>query len=331
MELIDGCGRKIDYLRMSVTDQCNLRCGYCMPMRSRRHHVNKADILTFEELVQLVSAAVTAGIKKIRITGGEPLVRNSIVQLCRMLAKIDGLEELTLTTNGVRLKQLAQPLKDAGVQRVNVSLDTLNRKTFKYITGKDLLPHVLAGIKEAEKFGLVPIKINTVVMRGINDGEIQELADLSINYPYQIRFIEIMPFEGNKYFNFSRLYMPVREIIQNINGFDQAHPVFPKRYSGPAALYSFKNARGCIGLIGAMSGHFCKNCNRIRLTAGGKMRTCLFGRTEMDMKTLLRNGADQSDLIGFFQKGILTKPREHKGIPSASKSWHERGMYSIGG
>ena len=168
-------------------------------------------------------------------------------------------------------------------------------------------------------------------MRGINDDEIQELADLSRTHSYQIRFIEMMPFEGNMHFNFSRMYMPVQEIIRNIDGFERAHPVLPKKYSGPASLYSFEKASGCIGLIGAMSRHFCKNCNRLRITAGGKLLTCLFGRTEMDMKTPLRNGADQTDLIRLFKKAILAKPRQHEGIPTASQPWQEQGMSSIGG
>ncbi len=331
MILTDGWGRNIDYLRISVTDQCNLRCGYCMPVLSRRCHVSKADILSFEEIFQLASAAVAAGVKKIRITGGEPLVRNNIVRLCRMLASIDGLEELTLTTNAVRLKQLAQPLKNAGVQRINVSLDTLNRTTFKKITGMDCLPDVLAGIKEAQRIGLMPIKINTVVMRGINDHEIQELAELSLNKPYQVRFIEMMPFDGSKHFNFNRLYMPVREIIQNINGFERAHPMLPQKYSGPASLYSMPGAKGCIGFIGALSRHFCKNCNRMRLTAGGRLRTCLFASAEMDMKTPLRNGADQTDLINFFQNAILAKPRQHPSVVDSFDRFQDRGMYSIGG
>ncbi|MBW2515130.1 MAG: GTP 3',8-cyclase MoaA [Deltaproteobacteria bacterium] len=329
MELIDGCGRKIDYLRISITDQCNLRCGYCMPMRSRRHHVNKADILTFEELVRLGSAAVTAGIKKIRITGGEPLVRNSIVQLCRMLAKIDGLEELTLTTNGVRLKQLAQPLKDAGVQRVNISLDTLIREKFKKITGKDRLLQVLTGIREAEKIGLAPIKINTVVMRGINDDEVPDLAGLSVKNPYQVRFIEMMPIDKNSRFIFKQMYISTQDIIKKIPDINQAHIVFPQKRSGPAKLFALPGAKGCIGFISAVSQHFCRNCNRLRLTANGKLRTCLFAKDETDFKSALQKGAGKVDLIELFRKSILNKPQQHE--ESASDLLEHLSMYAIGG
>lgn len=331
MTLIDSYGRKIDYLRISVTDHCNLMCGYCMPALSRQRHADRSEILSFEEILRLSSAAVAAGIKKIRITGGEPLIRKDIVKLCRMLANIDGLRELTLTTNGVRLKQFAEPLFRAGVQRVNISLDTLNREKFKKITGKDKLLNVLAGIQEAEKVGLAPIKINTVVMRGVNDDEVPDLADLSAKNPYQVRFIEMMAFDNSRLFSIGQRYMPIQEIIQRIPGIDQAHILFPQKRSGPAKIFALPGAKGSIGFIAAMSRHFCRKCNRLRFSVDGKLRTCLFARKETDFKLALRNGSSTADLIELFQKAVLVKPRQHRETTSVSNSFNDRGMYAIGG
>lgn len=331
MTLIDSYGRKIDYLRISVTDHCNLMCGYCMPALAKQRHANRSEILSFEEILRLSSAAVAAGIKKIRITGGEPLIRKDIVKLCRMLTSIDGLKELTLTTNGVRLKQFAEPLLRAGVQRVNISLDTLNREKFKKITGKDRLLNVLSGIREAEKVGLAPIKINTVVMRGINDDEVSDLADLSVRNPYQVRFIEMMPIDKNRRFSFRQMYIPIQDIIQRIPDIDQAHMVFPQKRSGPAKIFALPDAKGCTGFIAAVSQHFCQNCNRLRLTANGKLRTCLFAMDETDFKSVLRKGAGKADLIDLFRKSILNKPQQHGESASASDSLEHRGMYAIGG
>lgn len=329
MTLIDSYGRKIEYLRISVTDHCNLMCGYCMPALAKQRHANRSEILSFEEIFRLSSAAVSAGIKKIRITGGEPLIRKDIVQLCRMLASIDGLRELTLTTNGVRLKQFAKPLLRAGVQRVNISLDTLIREKFKKITGKDRLLQVLAGIREAEKVGLAPIKINTVVMRGINDDEVPDLAGLSVKNPYQIRFIEMMPIDKNRRFIFRQMYISTQDIIQRIPDIDQAHMVFPQKRSGPAKVFALPGAKGCIGFISAVSQHFCRNCNRLRLTANGKLRTCLFAKTETDFKSVLHKGAGKADLIDLFRKSILNKPQQHR--ESASDLLEHLSMYAIGG
>jgi cyclic pyranopterin phosphate synthase len=331
MTLTDSYEREIDYLRISVTDHCNLMCGYCMPAHSMRRHVRRSEILSYEEIHRLSSAAVAAGIKKIRVTGGEPLIRKDIVQLCRMLADIDGLRELTLTTNGVRLKQFAKPLFRAGVQRVNISLDTLNREKFIKITGRDRLLNVLAGIQEAEKVGLAPIKINTVVMRGVNDDEIPDLAGMTMENPYQVRFIEMMPFDKNRLFRFSQKYMPIQEIIQRIPHIDRARIIFPQKRSGPAKVCALAKAKGSIGFIAVMSWHLCRNCNRLRLTANGKLRACLFAQEETDFKSVLRRGASQAELIELFRKSTLLKPRQHQKITAVSDPLNDRGMYAIGG
>jgi cyclic pyranopterin phosphate synthase len=330
MTLVDTFHRKIDYLRISITDNCNLKCKYCSPPFSGRTHLQRREILTYEEIAILAEAAVAAGITRIRLTGGEPLIRNEVVDLCRMLAEIDGLESLSLTTNGVRLRALAEPLSRAGVQRINVSLDTLKRNRFKQITGQDRLTEVLAGIEAAEAAGLAPIKINTVVMRGVNDDEVADLTALIFSKPYHVRFIELMPFQHASCSDYHRLHMPVGEIVRKIPGIDRAR-VFPLLDNpGPARLCALPGAKGKIGFIAPMSWHFCGSCNRLRLTADGKIRSCLFSNVEMDIITLLRCRASKKDLIEFFMSAVKRKPRRHK-LNGTSPSQSGRGMYAIGG
>ncbi len=312
MALIDTFDRKIDYLRISITDRCNLNCKYCSPPFSGRTHLKYREILTYEEIVTLAEAAVTAGITKIRLTGGEPLIRNGVVDLCDMLTEINGLESLSLTTNGIRLQALAKPLAMAGVKRINVSLDSLKRNQFTQITGQDRLTDVLAGIEAAEAVGMDPIKINTVVMRGVNDDEIAELAALTFNKPYHVRFIELMPFQHTSCGDFERLHVPVGEIIQKIPGIDRAQINSSLDNSGPARLCSLPGAKGKIGFIAPMSWHFCGSCNRLRLTADGKIRSCLFSNVELDIKTLLWRNASRKELIKFFTSAVKHKPRRHQ-------------------
>ena len=330
MALIDTFQRKIDYLRISITDHCNLNCSYCSPPFSGRTHLQRREILNYEEVVVLAEAAVSAGITKIRLTGGEPLIRNGVVDLCRMLTGINGLKSLSLTTNGVRLGALAEPLARAGVDRINISLDSLKRNRFAQITGQDRLPEVLAGIEAAEAAGLAPIKINTVVMRGVNDDEVADLAALTFNKPYHVRFIELMPFQHASYGDYDRLHVPVGEIIRMIPGIDNArvNPILEN--PGPARVCALPGAIGKIGFIAPMSWHFCGSCNRLRLTADGKIRNCLFSNDEMDIKTLLRSGASKNELIEFFISAAKQKPRRHH-LNENSHSKTGRGMYAIGG
>jgi len=330
MALVDTFGRKIDYLRVSITDHCNLNCKYCSPPFSGRTHLQRREILTYEEIAVLAKAAVAAGITRIRLTGGEPLIRNGVVDLCRLLAKIDGLESLSLTTNGVRLAALAVPLSRAGVHRINVSLDSLKRNRFAQITGQDRLDEVLAGIEAAEAAGLAPIKINTVVMHGVNDDEVADLAALTFDKPYHVRFIELMPFQHSSGGDYDRLHVPVGEIIRKIPGINCArvNPILDN--PGPARLCALPGAKGKIGFIAPMSWHFCGSCNRLRLTADGKIRNCLFSNDEMDIKTLLRHGASKKELIGFFTSAVKHKPRRHQ-LKGNSHGKTGRGMYAIGG
>ncbi|MBW2481374.1 MAG: GTP 3',8-cyclase MoaA [Deltaproteobacteria bacterium] len=328
--MVDSFQRKIDYLRISITDHCNLNCTYCSPPFSGRRYLERREILSYEEIAVLAEAAVAAGITKIRLTGGEPLIRKDVVALCRMLAAIDGLESLALTTNGIRLKTLAKPLAMAGVKRVNVSLDSLQRQRFARITGRDRLAEVLAGISAAAAAGLAPVKINTVVMRGVNDDEVVDLAALTFDKPYHVRFIELMPFQHAGVGEYGRLHIPIGEIIHKIPGIDTARVDPFIDNPGPARLCALPGARGNIGFIAPMSWHFCGSCSRLRLTADGKIRSCLFSNDEMDIKTLLRQGAAKKELVEFFASAVQNKPRRHQ----LSENGHgkaERGMYAIGG
>jgi cyclic pyranopterin phosphate synthase len=330
MALVDTFHRKIDYLRISITDHCNLNCKYCSPPFSSRTHLQRREILTYEEIAILAQAAVAAGITRIRLTGGEPLIRKGVVELCQMLAEINGLESLSLTTNGIQLRKLAIPLNIAGVQRINVSLDTLKRNRFTQITGQDRLAGVLAGIEAAEAAGVAPIKINTVVMRGVNDDEVADLAALTFNKPYHVRFIELMPFQHSHCDDYDRLHVPVGEIIRKIPGIDRArlNPILGN--PGPARLCALPGAKGKIGFIAPMSWHFCGSCNRLRLTADGKIRSCLFSNVEMDIKTPLRRGASKKKLIEFFTSAVKHKPRGHQ-LNGDMHGKTGRGMHAIGG
>jgi cyclic pyranopterin phosphate synthase len=328
--LVDPHGRTIDYLRISITDRCNLDCLYCAPLGGRKR-LSHAEILSYEEILRITNAAVNSGISKIRITGGEPLQRKGMVRLCRMLADIDGIESLAMTTNGILLKEFAAPLFEAGVRRVNISLDTLKPERFKNITGKDLLYQVLEGIKAAEKVGLNPIKINTVVMRGINDDEIEDLAGLTLDKPYHVRFIELMPTPGYTKEKHHALFVPISEMIDRINMMEKLRLIDKDPSFGPAMLYSFPGAPGKVGFIAPLSRHFCETCNRLRLTADGKLRTCLFSEKEIDIKGFLRKGASMQALSDLIKHAARSKPQQHHLNDVAPNIPSNLTMRSIGG
>lgn len=329
-KLIDSYDRIIDYLRISITDRCNLDCFYCTPFggRDRRSHI---EILSYEEIVRAAKASVLAGISKIRITGGEPLQRRGMVGLCRMLADIDGIESLAVTTNGTFLKELAGPLFEAGVRRINVSLDTLKPERFKKITGGDLLYRVLEGIEVSEKVGLSPIKINTVVMRGINDDEIKDLAKLTLEKPYHVRFIELMPTQGHTMENHHSLFVPMGEMIDRVKMNGNLQLETKTESFGPVKLCSFPGAAGKVGFIAPLSRHFCGTCNRLRLTADGKLRTCLFSEKEVDIKGSLRKGDSMEDLAFIFKQSIQGKPERHQLNDNLTLNPSGRVMRAIGG
>ena len=306
MYLADNHGRKINYLRLSVTDRCNMRCVYCMP-ETGIDKCQHADILSYEHFHLIARAAVALGIEKIRVTGGEPLVRRGILNFLAELTDIPGLKQLVLTTNGVLLPEMAQGLKDAGVQRLNISLDSLQPQMFRQLTRTDLLPQVLAGIAAAERVGL-PYKINVVVMRNRNDDEILEFARLTRDHDCTVRFIEYMPTLKEE--DWRSQVVSSTEVLERLHQHYSLHPVKRGPLSGPAEEFAIDGARGRIGVIAPLSGHFCTDCNRIRITASGHVRTCLFSDHETDLKPLLNSG-DVDVVTRELQRLIGEKPASH--------------------
>lgn len=306
--LKDNYNRTINYLRISVTDRCNLRCVYCMPPRGVKLFEHE-EILSFEEIIRVIRIAVLLGVTKIRITGGEPLVRKNIVYLVKSIKNINGIRDLSLTTNGILLERFADELADAGLDRVNISLDSIQPERYKKITRGGDVNAVLKGIKAAEKAGLIPIKINMVPIRGLNEAEIVEFAKMTIEYPYQIRFIEFMPF-GIQGMWKPEKFISTEEIKYIVEKVGDLIPVMQKK-SGPARYFKFDGAEGIIGFISPLSNHFCGECNRLRLTADGKLRPCLFSETEIDLKPVLRSDASDDEIERLIKLSIDVKPKGH--------------------
>jgi len=314
--LTDTHQRVIRYLRISVTDRCNLRCRYCMPpegVPDLRHE----DILRYEELLRCARVAVGLGIHKVRITGGEPLVRKGLVSFIGALADMGGIRDLALTTNGLLLRPYAADLKAAGLQRVNISLDTLRRDRYTHITRRDALPAVLDGITAAREAGLEPVKINVVVMRGVNDDEVIDFARLTLADPLIVRFIELMPMGAGEW-NGGDDFLPGEEVLARLRS------AFTLRKSDDGSdparadrLYRLAGAAGQIGIIAPLSHHFCRLCNRLRITPDGCLRTCLFSETETDLKPVLRGGGSDEDLAALFRRSVREKPTGHGRIAGA--------------
>ena len=305
--LSDSFQRPIDYLRISVTDRCNLRCIYCMPAEGIRL-MSHEDILSYEEIYTVAEAAADLGIKKVRITGGEPLVRAGLPKLVQMLAQINAIDDISLTTNGILLAHYATELKSADLRRVNVSLDTLKQDRFKYITRGGNLGDVLAGIEVAKSVGLNPTKINVVVMSGINDDELLDFATKTITEEWHVRFIEHMPFGEDT--NASS-FVSVDEMRQRLAALGELEPCSFKG-NGPAKYFRLPQANGTIGFITPVSEHFCFHCNRLRLTADGKLRPCLLSEAEIDLRQPLRNGISSAKLKRLIKKAAANKPLQHQ-------------------
>ena len=307
MTLVDPHGRKINYLRLSVTDRCNMRCFYCMP---REGIVNKGHdaILSYEELLLIAQTAVAIGIEKIRITGGEPLVRAGIVGFLSRLSIISDLRHLALTTNGLLLAEMASDLYKAGVQRLNVSLDSLQPQTFSEITRGGDLGKVLAGLDAAERAGFPPPKINVVIMRGVNDAEILDFADRTLTHGNSVRFIEYMP--AIKEDNWQRYCISGEEILQRIAVHHPLEQIDKGPFAGPSRNYRISGARGSIGIITAVSGHFCSECNRIRVTSTGQAKGCLFSDAKTDLLPFLRP-PDRNGLAEILRRIVSGKPERH--------------------
>jgi len=305
--LSDSFQRPIDYLRISVTDRCNLRCIYCMPTEGI-DLLPHEDILSYEEIYRVAQAAAELGIKKVRITGGEPLVRIGLSSLIRMLSQIDTIDDIALTTNGTLLAQYAAELKAAGLRRVNISLDTLKAEKFRQITRGGNLDDVRTGIAAATAAGLNPIKINVVVMAGINDDELLDFAHKTVADGWHVRFIEHMPFNREMAHT---SFVSVNEIRERLAVLGELEPCTFKG-NGPAKYYRLPQGKGTIGFITPISEHFCFNCNRLRLTADGKLRPCLLSEQEIDVRQSLRRGISAEELKKLIKKAVDSKPRQHK-------------------
>lgn len=306
--MTDKYHRTIDYMRISITDRCNLRCLYCMPEKGIKLFDHK-EILTYEEITRVVRVAASLGVKKIRITGGEPLLKRDLDFLIASISSIEGIEDISLTTNGVLLKQYAQSLKKAGLKRVNISLDTFKKDRYREITRGGNIEEVLQGIEEAERLGLKPLKINMVPIRGLNDDEIEDFAKMTMQSERQVRFIEFMPFGSKELWSKDR-YIATDEIKQRVSAIAPIEPV-RLRQSGPARYFKFKDAKGVIGFISPITHHFCGSCNRLRLTSNGLLRPCLFSDTEIDIKSALRNNCDDRELERLLRLSIEVKPKGH--------------------
>jgi GTP 3',8-cyclase len=326
MGLRDTHGRRINYLRLSVTDRCNLRCFYCMPEEGVQD-AGHSGILSFEELQMIAQCAVGLGIEKIRITGGEPTVRAGLVGFLTKLSAIPSLRHLALTTNGLLLEQMAADLYRAGVQRLNVSLDSLNPQRFKEITRGGDLHKVLAGLDAAVTAGFPPPKINVVIMRGINDGEVLDFAELTRNRGCSVRFIEYMPVVKED--GWQQLCFSGEEVLQRIREQHPLEPVNKGDFAGPSQDYRIPGAAGSIGIITAVSGHFCVDCNRIRVTARGQAKGCLFSDEKTDLLPFLRP-PDSRGLSATLQRIVAAKPEGH-GIKCGEYSHTNFSMAQVGG
>jgi cyclic pyranopterin phosphate synthase len=307
--MLDKFKREINYLRVSITDRCNLRCVYCMP-KEGVSLIGHEDILSYEEMLRIIRIARKLGIVKVRVTGGEPLVRRGVTEFLGALGKL-GLEDISLTTNGILLESLANPIRKAGVGRINVSLDSLNPEKYTRLTRGGDLAAVLRGLEQADRAGFSPIKINVVTVKDFNDDEAVHFARLTMGKPYEIRFIELMPI-GVKNDNADK-YVSNDELMERIGRVGRLLPVEDDRHGnkldGPARRFRFDGARGVIGFISPISHNFCHACNRLRLTADGALRACLMVDGEIDLKTPLRKGCKDEELEQLIRQAIMSKPR----------------------
>lgn len=305
---VDQFGRTIEYLRISVTDRCNFRCLYCMPAEGLTW-LPKSEILSYEEIAGVVGQLAPLGLRRLRITGGEPTIRPNLDELIRMLRAVPGIEDIALSTNGVRLPRFAELFREAGLDRVNISADSLRPERVTAIARRNLGFDPVGAACAAEAAGLSPIKINVVVMRGINDDEIADFARLTIAHEWHVRFIELMPVGDLRELTFEHV-VPSDEVLNRVADLGPLTAADgPPKGNGPAAYYRLAGARGTVGVITPMTHTYCASCNRVRLTATGRLRTCLFGDHEVDLRTPLRAG---EPLEPHFRRALAEKPREHE-------------------
>lgn len=307
-QLIDKFNRHLNYLRLSITDRCNLGCIYCAPDACNPKLAHE-DILRYEEILRLLKVGISLGISKVRITGGEPLMRKGVYDFIARLCRLKGLQDVSLTTNGVFLKENLEAIREAGIRRINVSLDSLQRKKFARITGFDVFERVWDGILRAHELGFAPIKLNMVVLKDINADELLDFARLSFTYPFHVRFIEYMPIGKTLFNGKDDLLEPqIKEQIQTLG---PLVPINKEAQEGPAERFRFEGAIGEIGFIRPITHHFCSTCNRLRLTADGHLRTCLLSDIQSDFKSLLRSGCSDREIAEAFVQAVSHKPLQH--------------------
>ena len=327
-KLIDGMGRTIVNLRISVTDRCNFRCTYCMPA-DNVEFMDRSNLLSFEEIQRVAQIVSRMGINRLRLTGGEPLMRKNLPVLIKMLSEVDGIDDIAMTTNAYFLKDQAQSLKDAGLKRLNVSLDALDPKKFRDVNRRDCLQSVLDGLDTARKVGFKSIKINAVAVRNFSETEIMSLIEMGRSDGFEIRFIEFMPLDSDKVWERDKVLFG-HEIVNMIKENYELVPIDNSLEIGPASEYNFADGKGKIGIITAVSNPFCDHCNRIRMTADGKLRTCLFSTEETNLKELIRSGATDKTIIETLKQAVLVKEPGHK-INLDDFERPTRAMHAIGG
>ena len=327
-KLIDGMGRTIVNLRISVTDRCNFRCTYCMPA-DNVEFMDRSNLLSFEEIQRVAQIVSRMGINRLRLTGGEPLMRKNLPVLIKMLNEVDGIDDIAMTTNAYFLKDQAQSLKDAGLKRLNVSLDALDPEKFRDVNRRDCLQSVLDGLDTARKVGFKSIKINAVAVRNFSETEIMSLIEMGRSDGFEIRFIEFMPLDSDKVWERDKVLFG-HEIVNMIKEYYELVPIDNSLEIGPASEYNFADGKGKIGIITAVSNPFCDHCNRIRMTADGKLRTCLFSTEETNLKELIRSGATDKTIIETLKQAVLVKEPGHK-INLDDFERPTRAMHAIGG
>ena len=327
-KLIDGMGRTIVNLRISVTDRCNFRCTYCMPA-DNVEFMDRSNLLSFEEIQRVAQIVSRMGINRLRLTGGEPLMRKNLPVLIKMLNEVDGIDDIAMTTNAYFLKDQAQSLKDAGLKRLNVSLDALDPEKFRDVNRRDCLQSVLDGLDTARKVGFKSIKINAVAVRNFSETEIMSLIEMGRSDGFEIRFIEFMPLDSDKVWERDKVLFG-HEIVNMIKDNYELVPIDNSLEIGPASEYNFADGKGKIGIITAVSNPFCDHCNRIRMTADGKLRTCLFSTEETNLKELIRSGATDETIIETLKQAVLVKEPGHK-INLDDFERPTRAMHAIGG
>jgi GTP 3',8-cyclase len=314
--VIDQFGRSVEYLRISVTDKCNLRCTYCMPYEGLPW-LPRAELLSYEEITQIVRTMADMGLRRVRITGGEPLVRRDLAELVRMLSStVPELDDLSLSTNAVLLAERAEELRDAGIQRLNVSLDSLREDRVEAIVRRPgSFPKIMEGLDAAERVGFTPLKINVVLIRGENDDEIEDFALVTRDRPWHVRFIELMPTGSNLELS-AKQFFSCTEALRRLEALDDLQPAEGPRGNGPARYYRFPGAAGTVGVITPMSHNYCERCNRLRLTADGQLRPCLFGDLQTDLRGPLRAG---EDIRPHIERTLRVKPERHYLIQGSSE------------